>query len=87
VVVPSLGHRGGIFRGLSALAHHELREAESILKHVQARLAHFAGEVMLFEHGHAEGIAPAGCGISHAHLHIVVADAPTAIAPAPRWRT
>ena len=51
-----------------------LRELDDLVTVVTGRIEDAYGEAAVFEHGPAECATQAGCGIDHAHLHVVPTD-------------
>lgn len=49
----------------------EMLEAETQVKRISATLSRFFGPVTIFEHGAAYSGSALGCGVDHAHLHVV----------------
>lgn len=80
VVVPSLG---AIVEGwllvvpkrhylcMGGLTENLFTELQTLRKHVSCVLESFYGPIVAFEHGPAMGDQAVGCGVDHAHLHLV----------------
>lgn len=90
-VVPSLGQIGRAHllvipaahvRGLSELDCNAQAEAEDLIRGVTSALLRSMGEAVAFEHG-TVGPTPGatGCGIVHAHLHVVALPGETELSP------
>jgi ATP adenylyltransferase len=56
---------------LGAVPAHLLPELEQVKARTAAMLQDIYGSVCAFEHGPANNSRPAGCGVDHAHLHLV----------------
>jgi hypothetical protein len=59
---------------LADLDAHEWAAFRSAADEVGKRIEQTYGSVVEFEHGSAAPNRPAGCGVDHAHLHIVPAE-------------
>lgn len=59
------------------------REAESIVQEHCALLSEENSKVLIFEHGMVSHSATGGCGISHAHIHLVSVPGSLTIGPLP----
>lgn len=80
VVVPSLGSlvEGWVlivpkkhFICIGALSDGLLNEMENVKSDVSSHLGRLYGDLCLFEHGPSMASRSVGCGVDHAHLHIV----------------
>src|SRR5258706_12627640 len=80
VAIPSLGslRKGWLlvvpkkhFLSTAALPPHLLQEMIKVKQALTEVLTESFGEIWAFEHGPAGGGRLAGCGVDHAHLHIV----------------
>lgn len=83
VAMPSLGSivEGWVllvpknhFVSVGALPPELLEEMESMKSHVVTNLTGRYGDLCAFEHGPSEKGRKVGCGVDHAHLHIVPID-------------
>jgi diadenosine tetraphosphate (Ap4A) HIT family hydrolase len=58
------------FRAFADLTHEQLKAAEALKTSLTGKLRSIYGDCLLFEHG-VRTSGSGGCGISHAHLHLV----------------
>jgi ATP adenylyltransferase len=56
---------------LSQLSGERWRDLDSVVDECVERIAGTYGPVVLFEHGAASAKRTAGCGVDHAHVHVV----------------
>lgn len=102
VVVPTLGAfvEGWVLivskrhvPAMGALMLDELQELSRLMTEVRATMKSTYGSAAVFEHGPVCGGTPFGCGVDHAHLHVVPVH--TRLVPliekqlgqAPQWRS